>query len=125
MPKIGDIIEAKVVKVLPNGAILSAGDSFDYFLPVKEAKTSEKGYIRMEDVVSEGETIKARIKGSKKHKGKVSFQLSLALLDDKVYQKEVFDKKMKDFLKSSDEIQKQVRQNRERKQNGRKNRPLK
>ncbi|NGY89119.1 S1 RNA-binding domain-containing protein [Bacillus megaterium] len=64
MPKIGDIIEAKVVKLLPSGAILSAGDSYDYFLPIKEAGT---GYVkRMEDVVSEGETIKARITRSKK-----------------------------------------------------------
>ena len=123
MPKIGDIIEAKVVKLLPSGAILSAGNSYDYFLPIKEAGT---GYVkRMEDVVSEGETIKARITRSKKHKGKLSFQLSLTLLDNEVYKKEVFDSQMKAFLKSSDEIQKQVRKNRERKQTGRKHRPLK
>lgn len=123
MPKTGDIIEAKIVKLLPNGAILSAGDSYDYFLPIKNAA---EGYVkRMEDVVSEGEIIKARITSAKRHKGKISFQLSLVLLSEEVYKKEMFDQKMKNFLKSSDEIQKQVRQNRERKQTGRRNKPIK
>lgn len=123
MPKIGDIIQAKVVKILPSGAILSASDEYDYFLPIKNAA---QGYVRrMEDVVSEGEIIKARIMSSKRHKGKISFQLSLTVMDEQIYRKEVFDKKMKDFLKSSDEVQKQVRQNRERKQGTRKNRPIK
>lgn len=123
MPNIGDIVEVKVVKLLASGAVLSAGDSYDYFLPIKEAAA---GYVkRMEDVVSEGEIIKARIARSRRHKGKISFQLSLALLDDQVYRKANFDEKMKNFLKSSDEIQKQVRKNRDRKQNGRKPKPYK
>ncbi|WP_088361904.1 S1 RNA-binding domain-containing protein [Bacillus cereus] len=123
MPKIGDIVELKVVKILPGGAILSAGDKFDYFLPIKEAA---EGYVnRMEDVVKAGSVIKARITRSKNHRGKISFQLSLALLDEEKYQKKIFEEKMQRFLKSSDDVQRQLRQNRERKQGGRKKKPLK
>lgn len=127
MPKIGDVIEVKVVKVLPVGAILTANDSFDYFLHIKDAKTKSSGYIKhMSDIVTVGETIKARITSSKKHKGKISFQLSLSLLDDDKYKKEVFESKMRDYLKTSEDTLKQVRQNRERKQNnGKRNKRIK
>lgn len=120
MPKIGEVIEVEVIKVLKQGAILSANDNYDYFLPISQAA---EGRVRsMDDVVKVGDKIKARVFRSKRHKGKISYQLSLALLDEKVYQKDRFDKKLKEFLKTSDEIQKQVRQNQERKQNGRKHR---
>lgn len=120
MPNIGEVIEVEVVKILKQGAILTANDNYDYFLPISQAA---EGRVRsMEDVVKVGEKIKARVFRAKRHKGKISYQLSLALLDEKVYQKDRFDKKLKDFLKTSDEIQKQLRQNQERKQNGRKNR---
>ena len=69
--KVGEIIEGKIVKILEFGAIVEFGYNSDGMIHVSELKD---GFVeKVEDVVKEGESVRAKI--IKTERGKISLSL--------------------------------------------------
>ena len=115
MPKVGDLVQGKVHKILEEGAIISLGSNDQAFLPIGEVsekfvKRGKIGYF-----IKEGQDLEFRVTKMGRFKGKERITVSLKRVDEEGFKKQNFEKKMQRFLKSSGEIQSQIRKNNDRK----------
>lgn len=119
MSIIGSVKHFVVEIRIRNGAFLSTkGDRRNYFISNKNINYKDK-----DNKVFEGSKIKGRIVGKRKLKnGKISYQVSTKLLDKDTYSNDSFNEKLNNFLKDSEDRQKTIRKNRERKFLGNKKR---
>ena len=127
MPNLGDLVTGKVHKILEEGAIISLGSNAQAFLPIGEvsAKFVKKG--RISQFIQEGQELNFRVIRLGKFKGRdrVTVSLKRVDIDDDTFKKQNFEKKMQRFLRSSNEIQSQIRKNTDRKQGTLKKKPIK
>lgn len=121
MPKVGELLKLKITKITKNGAFLSnpAETSHNYFLHIKEA-SDKKWLDSMEEVVTEGEMVSARVIEVKKFQNKITYQVSLKDTDETAYKEKQFKDKIEGFMKRSGEVQSQIKKNQNRKFDGRK-----
>jgi S1 RNA binding domain protein len=125
MPKVGDLVQGKVLKVLDEGAIISLDANLQAFMPIGEVsekfvKRGKIGYF-----VKEGQSLQFRVTKMGRFKGKERITVSLKRVDEEGFKKQNFEKKMQRFLKNSGEIQSQIRKNTERKHGTLKKKPKK
>ena len=85
MPSIGDVLSLKVAKIIKNGVFLkNENDQNNYFLHISEMK---EGRVRsVYDIVKPGEMINCRVISiNKKNNGKITYQVSLKMLDEEKF----------------------------------------
>lgn len=107
--KVGDIVKAKVVKVLPSGAIVSFGENENGFLHISEIS---KGYVeKVEDVLKTYQKVEVEII---KFDGPKVF-VSMKNIEDEIQRAKDFEDKIQDFLKISSEKQRQIQKSNDKK----------
>jgi polyribonucleotide nucleotidyltransferase len=75
-PKVGDIIEGPVLKILEFGAIVQLGPGTDGLVHISEL--ANERVARVEDVVKEGDNIKVKVVNVDKEKGRIGLSLKQA-----------------------------------------------
>lgn len=117
MPKVGDVLDGKVIKIMKSGALVKLSTNDVGFLHVSEIS---KDYVKsVRDILSYGQEISVSVIGMKEKENKIF--LSMAKVDNPINQKVVFEAKMKKFLSESGEKMKQIQKSRDRKQGIRRN----
>lgn len=109
-----------VKKITNNGAYLLDKNArhMNYFLPVSEI--SNEFVKDINDHLTVGDMIEVRFTSKSFKKGETIYQVSMRLADEKEFRLNSFNKKMDKFLKTSSEIQMQIKKNKQRKFEGRK-----
>lgn len=118
MPKVGDLVRGRVQKIVDEGAKISfeaEGKTFDAFLPISEVSEKFVKRGRVGNFIKEGQESNFRVIRTRWFKGRQDVTVSLKRVDEEGFTKRNFEKKMKSFLKSSGEIQSQIRKNNDRK----------
>ena len=117
MPKVGDVLDGKVIKIMKSGALVKLSTNEVGFLHVSEIS---KEYVKsVRDVLAYGQEISVSVIGIKKKENKIF--LSMAKVNNPTNQKVVFEAKMKRFLTESGEKMKQIQKSRDKKQGIRRN----
>lgn len=107
--KVGDVVKAKVVKILASGAIVSFGDNENGFLHISEIS---KDYIKkVEDVLKQYQKLDVEII---KIEG-VKMFVSMKNIEDETKKAKEFEDKIQDFLKVSGEKQRQIQKSNDKK----------
>lgn len=111
--KIGDIVTGKIVKIMPNGAVLSIGYNETAFLHVSEVS---EGYTEnIEEKLTKGEKITVEIVDIKNSKNYVSLKkMTKEKVDAEVARKQ-FEEKIQNFLKIASENQKAIQKTQDKK----------
>lgn len=112
MSLIGKVKKFKVKKILNSGAVLALdGDKRNFFINNRNINKKDS-----KNIIKEENFIEGRIVGKKRMKnGVISYQVSTKMLDEETYNNENFKRKLDNFLKDSEDRQKTIRKNRERK----------
>lgn len=112
MPKIGDLIQGKVVKIIDKGAFIKLSEKETGFLHISEI--AEEYVRKVSDHVKVGQVIEVRVIAVDRRRGKIG--LSIKRVNDELHKKIQFEAKMKRFLSESGEKLKQIQKNTESKQ---------
>lgn len=116
MPKIGDLVNGKVVRITDKGAFVEFDNRKSGFLHISEIS---EDYVRnVNDHLKVGQEIQVRIIAIDKRKNRTS--LSIKRVNDELHKKIQFESKMKKFLTESGEKLKQIQKSTESKQGVRK-----
>lgn len=117
MPKVGEVVNGKVIKILKAGALVRLSTNEVGFLHISEISHE---YVRnVRDVLSYGQEVSVLVLGVRKKENKIF--LSMSKVKNDANQKIVFEAKMKKFLKDSGDKMKQIQKNKEKKQGIRRN----
>lgn len=115
MPRNGDVIKGKVVKVFPKRAIIDLGNNEAGSLHISHVSKDPKVYVKdINDHIKLGQEVEVRVIGFNRKQNK--YDLSIKLLNDDLHKEIRFKEQMEKFLKDSAEKQRQIQTNRDRKQ---------
>jgi S1 RNA binding domain protein len=107
--QVGDVVKAKVVKILDSGAIVSFGDNENGFLHISEIS---KDFVKkVDDVLKQYQKLDVEII---KIDG-IKMFVSMKSIEDKTKKTKEFEEKIQDFLKTSSEKQRQIQKSNDKK----------
>lgn len=111
MPKFGEVLNGKVIKIFKKGALVKLSSNDVAYLPIREIASE---YVKdINDYLKVDQKIDVRIIGRSKKDNK--FTLSLKRASENVNKELQFQKKLDRFMKDSKEKMFQLQKNKERK----------
>lgn len=115
MPNVGDLVKGTVFRILDTGALISLGQGKRAFLPINEVSEAFVKRGKIGNFIKAGEEYEFRVTKLEKFRDRDQWVVSLVRVDLEGFHKRRFENKMTRFMKSSQEIQSQIRKNNDRK----------